>query len=53
MVDAISEGIVLAVIAGTDTGSNWWLREPMVIMESPSRMGPPQLPPIGGSLLPY
>ena len=41
MVDAISEGMVLAVIAGTDTGSNWWLREPMVIMESPSGGGPP------------
>ena len=41
MVDAISEGIVLAVIAGTDTGSNWWLREPMVIMESPCGGGPP------------
>ena len=48
MVDAISEGIVLAVIAGTDTGSNWWLREPMVIMESPK---PPQLPPIGGLIV--
>ena len=45
MVDAISEGIVLAVIAGTDTGSNWWLREPMVIMESPSGGGPPDGPP--------
>ena len=45
MVDAISEGIVLAVIAGTDTGSNWWLREPMVIMESPCGGGPPDGPP--------
>ena len=46
MVDAISEGMVLAVIAGTDTGSNWWLREPMVIMEAPSGGGPPDGPPL-------
>ena len=51
MVDAISEGMVLAVIAGTETGGNWWLREPMVIVESPGRMGPPHLPPIGGFIV--
>ena len=41
MVDAISEGMVLAVIAGTETGGNWWLREPMVMVESPGGGGPP------------
>ena len=41
MVDAITEGMVLAVIAGTETGGNWWLREPMVIVESPGGGGPP------------
>ena len=48
MVDAISEGMVLAVIAGTDTGSNWWL-EPIVV--GGPRMGPPLLPPIGGLIV--
>ena len=40
-VDAITEGMVLAVIAGTETGDNWWLREPMVIVESPGSGGRP------------
>ena len=39
-VDAITEEIVLAVIAGTETGDNWWLREPMVSVESPGSEGP-------------
>ena len=34
-VDAIMEGMVLALIAGTETG------EPMVIVESPGTGGPP------------
>ena len=41
MVDAISEGMVLAVIAGTETGGNWWLREPLVMVGSPGGGGPP------------
>ena len=41
MVDAITEGVVLAVIAGAETGDNWWPREPMVIVESPGSGGPP------------
>ena len=39
-VDAITEGMVLAVIAGTETGDNGWLREPMVNVESPGSKGP-------------
>ena len=44
-VDAITEGIILAVIAGTETGDNWWLREPMVSVESPGSEGPLGGPP--------
>ena len=51
-VDAITEGMVLAVIAGTETGDNWWLREPMVNVESPGSEGPlggaPSAPPPWG-----
>ena len=36
MVDAITEGTFLAVVAGTETGDNWWLWKPMVIVESRS-----------------
>ena len=32
-VDAITEGMVHAVITGTDTGENWWLPEPMVTVD--------------------
>ena len=40
-VDAITEGMVLDVIAGTETGDNWWLREPVVNVDSPGGGGPP------------
>ena len=40
-VDAFTEGMVLGVIAGTETGDSWWLREPMVNVESPGSGGPP------------
>ena len=40
-VDAITEGMVLSVIAGTETGDSWWLREPMANVESPGSGGPP------------
>ena len=39
-VDAITEGMVLDVIAGTETGDNWWLREPVVNVNSLGGGGP-------------
>ena len=40
-VDAITEGMVHAVITGIDTGENWWLREPMVNVDLSGGEGPP------------
>ena len=33
--------MVLAVIAGTETGGNWWLRKPLVMVGSPGGGDPP------------
>ena len=41
-VDAITERMVLEVIAGIETGDNWWLREPVVNVDSPGSGGPPE-----------
>ena len=53
MVDAISEGMVLAVIAGTDTGGNWWpgaVGDGGIIWQwGAPGWGPPIFPPLGGS----
>ena len=52
MVDAIREGMVLAVIAGTETGgcgSRWLLWNHLAV--GGPRMGPPHLPPIGGLIV--
>ena len=53
-VDAITERMVLEVITGVETGDNWWLREPVVNVDSPGSGGPPSggpciFPPLGGS----
>ena len=45
-VDAITEGMVLSVIAGTDTGEDWWLREPDIDVDSFGGGGPLHLPPL-------
>ena len=51
-VDAITEGIVLSVIAGTDTGEDWWLRKPVTYVATYSVGGPlggaPSSPPPWG-----
>ena len=49
-VDAITEGMVHAVITGTDTCENWWIREPMVTVDLSGGEGPPcTFPPLRGS----
>ena len=52
-VDAITEEIVLSVIAGTDTGEDWWLREPVTNVDTYSGGGPlggaPSSPPPWGA----
>ena len=53
-VDAITEGILLSVIAGTDTGEDWGLREPVTNVATYSVGGPvggppSSPPPLGGS----
>ena len=54
-VDAITEGIVLSVIAGTETGEDWWLREPVVNVNPSNGLGPlggaPSSPPHGGLIV--
>ena len=39
-VDAITEGMVQSVIAGTETGEDWWLPVPSVNADVYSEMGP-------------
>ena len=52
-VDVITEGMVQSVIAGTDTGDNWWLQEPAVGADQVGELGPlggtPSFPPRKGA----
>ena len=55
-VDSITEGMVQSVIAGTETGEDWWLHEPfsgsqLVQVWGPLGGGPPLLPPFWGLIV--